>query len=97
MKGRTSCRFCGQPVAAAELELIRETVRDCSGLSHTELAYTVCELLEWRRPNGSLKGHECRQFLEGLEAQGVLRLPGKKGNPQRCKDKPTDLENERRY
>jgi hypothetical protein len=72
-------RFCGRDVTAEELELILDTVRDCGGLSPTELAHTVCELLEWRRPNGLLKGHECRQLLEELEAAGALKLRGRSG------------------
>ena len=48
---------------------------DYSGLAVTEIARTVCELLEWKRPNGRLKDHECRQLLEHLAAEGVLRLP----------------------
>lgn len=75
MEGRRDLRFCGVPVGAPDLELIGTIIRDCSGLSRTELAHTVCELLEWRRPNGSLKAHECRLFLEELETRGILRLP----------------------
>jgi len=81
-------RFCGHEVTAEELELIRDTVQECGGLSPTELAYTVCELLQWRRPNGGLKGHECRQFLEELEAHGVFKLRGRTTNPPRGKSKP---------
>jgi Druantia protein DruA len=40
-----------------------------------ELANTVCELLEWKRPNGGLKGRECWAFLDQLEADGRLQLP----------------------
>jgi len=72
--GRT-VSFCGRPVSEEELGLIREVVETCSGLSRTELARTVCDLLDWRRPNGKLKSHECRQFLEKLEEAGLLRLP----------------------
>jgi hypothetical protein len=43
-----------------------------------ELAYTVCELLEWKRAAGGLKARECRDLLERLEGQGFLTLPGKK-------------------
>ena len=43
-----------------------------------ELARTVCELLRWRRPNGRLKARECREFLERLDADGVLVLPDKR-------------------
>lgn len=84
----TSLRFCGQRVTVDELELIKETVRDCSGLSRTELAFTICELLAWQRPNGGLKGHECRQFLEELEEEGLLKLPGFKGTVRSYKEKP---------
>jgi hypothetical protein len=80
MGRRVELRFCGVLLSEAQLEMIRETIDDCAGLSRTELAYTVCELLEWRRPNGSLKGHECRLFLEGLESNGILRLPARKGS-----------------
>jgi hypothetical protein len=75
-------KFCGQPVSPEDLELIREVVETCSGLSRMELARTVCDLLEWERVNGALKARECREFLEGLEARGFLRLPAaRKGRP----------------
>jgi len=70
-------RFCGEVVSSRELELIEGVVRSCAGLSRAELAYTVCELLEWRRANGALKARECREFLERLEARGALKLPAK--------------------
>jgi hypothetical protein len=89
MEEKGSLRFCGMPVSAEDLELIRETIRDCKGLSRTELAYTVCELLEWLRPNGQLKGHECRQWLEELEEKGILRLPGSRSVARKEKKKPT--------
>lgn len=72
-------RFCGRVFTDDELDLIRDTVHDCSGLSRTELAYTICELLEWKRPTGRLKGRECHEFLEGLQDAGVLKLPERHG------------------
>ena len=44
--------FCGRPLTEAELGLIREITREFANLTLTELAATLCELLEWRRPNG---------------------------------------------
>jgi len=85
MEKATELNFCGIGVSGSELEMIRETIRDCSGLSRTELANTICELLEWRRRNGSLKGHECRLFLEGLESRGILQLPARKGTGRNVK------------
>ncbi|MGI8741818.1 MAG: Druantia anti-phage system protein DruA, partial [Bryobacteraceae bacterium] len=64
--------FCGREVKPEELDLIRQITRDFSTLSLTELAHTVCELLEWRRPNGGLKSRECYLFLQALQERGWL-------------------------
>jgi hypothetical protein len=67
--------FCGRRFSAAEIELVRKLVADFSALGLTEMARTICELLEWKRPNGRLKNHECRLFLEKFGAEGGLSLP----------------------
>jgi len=67
----------GREFTVEELELVREVVESCSGLSRTELARTVCELLGWKRAAGGLKAQECREFLERLDAVGGLALPDK--------------------
>src|SRR5450759_4414457 len=67
--------FCGRTFTAQEVELMRVVAHDYAGLGVTEIARTVCELLEWKRPNGRLKNHECRQLLERLQAEGALTLP----------------------
>ena len=64
--------FCGRELKPEELDLIRQITRDFPTLSLTELAHTVCELLEWRRPNGGLKGPECYAFLQALHQRGWL-------------------------
>src|SRR3990172_8395716 len=75
-------RCAGRAVGPAEMALIREVVADCPGLSRRELAHTVCELLGWTRPQGTLKGREAREFLEGLAIRGLLALPAKRpGRP----------------
>ena len=71
-------RFCGREFSAQEVSLIQEVVETCAGISRLELAHTVCELLEWKRPGGGLKARECRDLLERLESEGVLTLPEKK-------------------
>jgi hypothetical protein len=67
--------FCGRTFSATELELMRQTTADFSALGVTEISRTICELLGWKRANGKLKNHECRQLLERLQAEGVLTLP----------------------
>ncbi len=71
-------KFCGREFSTQEVSLIKEVVQTCAGISRKELANTVCELLDWKRPAGGLKVRECRDLLERLESQEVLTLPGKK-------------------
>lgn len=73
--------FYGRPLSPAELALIQGIAKEFSALSRTEIANTVCELLQWVRPTGKLKTVECRAFLESLEDDGLLRLPPRR--PQR--------------
>ena len=86
MQKVTSERFCGRTLTGDEVDQIKEIVSTCKGISRTELASTVCELFDWKRPTGRLKTVECRQFLEHLQAQGVLDLPDRKaGRPKGAK------------
>lgn len=67
--------FCGRLFSPSELQLMCDIAAQFSALGVTEIARTICELLEWKRPNGGLKNHECRLLLEQLAAQGTLTLP----------------------
>lgn len=67
--------FSGRGFTTADLALMRQAANDYAGLGITEIARTVCEWLDWKRPNGKLKNHECRLLLEQLQAQGFLTLP----------------------
>jgi Domain of unknown function (DUF4338) len=67
--------FCGRTFTPQEMELMRAVAQDYARLGVTEIARTICELLEWKRPSGGLKNHECRLLLERLQSDGVLTLP----------------------
>src|SRR2546425_1219730 len=67
--------YGGREFSPEELGLIRQAACDYAGLGITEIARTICEWLDWRRPNGRLKNHECRLLLERLQDQGLLTLP----------------------
>jgi hypothetical protein len=67
--------FYGRTFSVQELELMRQVASDCAALGVTEIARTLCELLDWKRPSGRLKNHECRQLLEHLRDEGWLQLP----------------------
>jgi hypothetical protein len=64
--------FCGHSLKESEIDLIRRITREFAKLALTELAATICELLEWRRPNGGLKTRECYLFLRELHCRGWL-------------------------
>ncbi|MGH9463356.1 MAG: Druantia anti-phage system protein DruA [Vicinamibacteria bacterium] len=66
--------FCGTPVTDDEWSVLVEIIDSC-GLSRHELARTICEALGWVRPNGRLKTRECYEYLEVLEAKGMVKLP----------------------
>lgn len=67
--------FNGRTFSVGELQLIQALTADCAALARTELAYTLCELVDWRRPTGRLKNHEGRLLLEHLAAKGLVTLP----------------------
>lgn len=80
-------KWVGRVFGVHELRLVQQIVADYPALSVHELSLTICELLNWKRPNGRLKAHECRAWLQELSRAGSVVLPalqrcGPKG-PQR--------------
>jgi len=76
--------FSGRTFAVPELEIIQQICGNFASLGRTEISRTICELLEWKRPNGGLKNHECRLLLERMQDLGMVVLPpvgrsGKRG------------------
>ena len=67
--------FCGRVLTASELNLVRQIIADFPRLSQAELAYTICELMEWRRPNGKLKNSECVEWLQKWQQKPLPGLP----------------------
>jgi hypothetical protein len=78
MQPISSEKFCGQAISKEQLSELVEIVTTFPKLSHAELANTICELFSWKRPTGKLKTVECRQFLERLDAKGIINLPVRK-------------------
>ncbi|HYA41840.1 MAG TPA: DUF4338 domain-containing protein [Syntrophobacteraceae bacterium] len=78
--------FSGRRFSSTDLDLVTQVTKRFSKLSLTELSKTLCELLEWKRPNGKLKYEECRTFLEKLQSENLISLPvvrQMKGTPRR--------------
>ena len=71
----TVIRFAGRCFSSEDVALMGQAAHDYASLGITEIARTICEWLDWKRPNGRLKNHECRLLLERLRDQGLLTLP----------------------
>ena len=75
MNNPRAITFAGRCFGSEEVALMRQAATDYAGVGITEIARTICEWLDWKRPNGRLKNHECRLLLERLQHQGLLTLP----------------------
>jgi len=60
---------------AAALEQVRGILRAHAGASRQQLSYRVCEALDWRKADGSLKDMSCRVALLRLHREGLIELP----------------------
>ena len=65
-------------MAGSQIFIMQKVVQTCSEISRIELAHTVRELLDWKRPSGGLKARECRDLLTRLQRMGYLNFPEKR-------------------
>ena len=71
----TSKRYSGRVFDAVALEQVRGILRAHAGASRQQLSYRVCEALNWRKADGSLKDMSCRVALLRLYREGLIELP----------------------
>jgi hypothetical protein len=64
-----------QQFSKRTLICIQETVRQNPTISRRVLSRQVCELLDWRSPNGHLKEMSCRKALNRMQNRGIITLP----------------------
>lgn len=67
--------FSGRAISPEDIETIKWVRKRFPQLSRTELAATLCEILEWTTPAGRSKTPQCIEMLVQLESEGVLQLP----------------------
>jgi Domain of unknown function (DUF4338)/Transposase DDE domain len=82
-----STTFSGRRFTRNQLVKVVDTIRMFPNLSRTELAFTLCEHLSWKSPNGSLKVNSAVEFLEKLESLGLVALPAGRGLGKKGPDK----------
>lgn len=68
-------RYRGRVITAAEVEFIRQLIRQHPGANRRQLCLQLCEAWGWKQANGALRDMVCRGLLLELERAGRLRLP----------------------
>ncbi len=68
-------RLCGREFSAEVIAQIGGILSANPSLSRCALSQRVCELLQWKSPNGKIKEVSCRKALLELHRRGFLNLP----------------------
>jgi Druantia protein DruA len=68
-------RYRGRGITAAEIAQVRALIAADPAASRRALSRQVCELWDWRQPNGVLRDMVCRGLLLQLHRAGHLTLP----------------------
>jgi hypothetical protein len=83
--------YSGREFGGEEIERIRALIRAHPQATRQQLSYRVCELFDWRKPDGSLKDMSARVALLRMHREGLIALPAPrhKVNPCRSFDRRT--------
>jgi hypothetical protein len=74
----SSTTFSGRQFTRKELAEIKDTIETFGNLSRSEIAFTLCENLNWKNPAGKLKINSCLDMLDRLETLGIVTPPAKR-------------------
>ncbi len=78
-------RYSGRVFGPPEIERVREIIRAHPGASRQQLSYRVCEVFDWRKPDGSLKDMSCRVALLRMHREGLIELPPPRHKVNPCR------------
>ena len=66
--------YCARDFSQEDIQTIRRLMQENPALKRSPLSRQLCELWNWRKPNGELKDMTCRVALLRLEAAGLIEL-----------------------
>jgi hypothetical protein len=75
--------YCGRAMSAEDVQIIATLMAQDPTLHRTALSRRLCELWQWRKPNGELKDMTCRVALLRMQADGLIELPPSRLPPGR--------------
>lgn len=90
-------RYRHRELRSQDLELIRRTIQERYAEGRSQISRALCELWNWRQPNGALKQYPCRDLLLRLEEAGHIELPPRikiKDNRSRRLEQPPKFSQE---
>ena len=90
-------RYCGRDFNASQMETIRTLIAGHPTANRARLSQLVCEVLDWRRPDGRLKDMSCRVAMLRMRDDGLIQLPppqngNNNGKPYRRRTPQADPE-----
>ena len=65
----------GRRFSRQEIEVVQHIVKQDFDKGRSAISRQVCEVLDWRQPNGWLKDRACRDVLRAMDAEGLVELP----------------------
>lgn len=80
-------KYCGKIWSEEDIRSIRELIEAHPKTDRTKLSRLVCELFNWRKPDGKVKEMSCRVVMLKMHRSGLIKLP----EPKRLPPSPYQL------
>ena len=68
-------RYCGKSWSPDDIVKIRELVASHRQANRADLSRLVCDIFNWRSPNGKIKQMSCRVAMLRMQRDGLIELP----------------------
>lgn len=78
-------RYSGRFFSRQEIQQIRNIIQGRPETNRQQLSYRVCEVFDWRKPDGNLKDMSCRVALLRMHREGLIELPAPRHKVNPCR------------
>ena len=86
-------RYCGRDFSQKEMEQIIHLIAEDASHSRAALSRLVCEMFNWRKPDGGLKDMSCRVAMLRMQDDGLIQLPPPLKKKGTCRIVPSEKTN----
>lgn len=81
-------RYRGRDFNPVEIASIRRLIEENAGMHRAGLSRMVCELFDWRKPDGGLKEMACRVAMLEMDRDGLIGLPAARRSADYLRNAP---------